>query len=131
MNVVLTQQFAPGLDNPRNSEGAFIRAKNGDILFASSRYHGESCHDHATCDIWLTRSHDEGNTWSEPKELANAAFFGVDNIMSVSAVEQNDGAIGFYYLIKEIIIFTKQKKEDLKNLTNLYYYINYQFSSDF
>ncbi len=101
MNIALTHQFAPGSDNPRNSEGAFIRDKNGDILFAYSRYHGQSNHDHATCDIWLARSSDEGNSWSEPTELAKAEFFGVDNIMSVSAVEHNDGSIGFYYLIKE------------------------------
>ncbi len=100
MNITLTRQFAPGDNNPRNSEGAFIR-KNGDILFAYSRYRGESCHDHATCDIWLTRSSDEGNTWSEPVEIATAGFFGTNNIMSVSAVEQRDGSIGFYYLIKE------------------------------
>lgn len=36
------------------------------------------------------------------------------NYMFLSA-----GIIGVYYLIKEIIIYTKQKKEDLKNLSDI------------
>ena len=101
MKVTNVKQFGPGANNPRNSEGAFIRIKNGDILFAYSRYRGESNHDHATCDIWLTRSSDEGESWSEPTELVSSEFFDIDNVMSVSAVYQNDGGYGFYYLSKE------------------------------
>ncbi len=101
MNKRLVYQRGPGEDNPRNSECDFARLANGDILMAYSRYHGTSSKDHAPCDIWYCRSTDEGETWSEPREMANAAFFGVNNIMSVSAVEQLDGSIGFYYLIKE------------------------------
>ena len=101
MNITLTQQFAPGEKNPRNSEGAFLRGKKGEILFAYSRYQGESNHDHANCNIALTVSWDEGNTWSEPRIIAYASEFGVGNIMSVSALEQKNGDLAFYYLIKE------------------------------
>ena len=101
MNVKLLREIPPSENNPRNSEGAFIRAKNGDILFAYSRYIGVSNHDHATCDIAMIRSSDEGESWSEPEIIATAEFFGTKNIMSVSALEQNNGDIGFYFLIKE------------------------------
>ena len=101
MNVRLNHQFPPAPGNPRNSEGAFLRGKNGEILFAYSRYHGDSFHDHAACDIALTVSYDEGRTWGESRIIAHAAEFGTKNIMSVSAVEQTDGRLAFYFLIKE------------------------------
>ena len=101
MNIRLVHQIPPAENNPRNSEGAFIRGKNGEILFAYSRYTGISNHDHASCDIALTVSRDEGESWSEPRIIAPAAFFGTKNVMSVSALRQNNGDIGFYFLIKE------------------------------
>ena len=101
MNVRLIHQFPPSPGNPRNSEGAFLRGKSGEILFAYSRYRGDSFHDHAACDIALTVSRDEGKTWSESRIIARAADFGTQNIMSVSAVEQRDGRLAFYFLIKE------------------------------
>ncbi len=101
MDFRMVHQLAPGEDNPRNSEGAFIWGKQGEILFAYSRYYGDSFDDHATCDIALIVSYDEGETWSEPRIIATAESFGVENIMSVSAVEQRNGDIAFYYLVKE------------------------------
>lgn len=101
LHVRLTCDLGPGPGNPRNSEGAFIRAKNGEIWFAYSRYHADSAHDHAPCDIYMIASRDEGETWSEPRPVATAAEYGVENIMSVSALRQQNGEIGFYYLVKE------------------------------
>lgn len=101
MNVRITHQLPPTPNNPRNSEGAFLRGKKGEILFAYSRYTGESNHDHASCDIALITSFDEGETWSEPRIIAPASFFGVANVMSVSALEQQNGDLAFYFLIKE------------------------------
>lgn len=101
MKTGLLHQLPPEENNPRNSEGAFIRGKNGEILFAYSRYTGDSCHDHAACDIALITSYDEGESWSEPRIIVNATFFNTQNVMSVSAIEQENGDIGFYFLIKE------------------------------
>lgn len=101
MKVNLIHQIPPCENNPRNSEGAFLRGKRGEILFAYSRYTGTSCHDHATCDIAMITSHDEGRSWSEPRIIAHAADFGTANIMSVSAMEQKNGDLAFYFLIKE------------------------------
>ncbi len=101
MNIRLVHEIPPGVDNPRNSEGAFIRGADGEILFAYSRYLGDSTHDHAPCDIAMIESRDEGETWSEPRVIAPASAFGVKNVMSVSAVRQLNGDIAFYFLIKE------------------------------
>ena len=99
MRLVLDMATKEG--NPRNSEGSFIRLNDGSILFAYSRYHGDSWHDHAGCNIAGIRSTDEGETWSEPEILVESAFYGTENIMSVSAVRQMNGDIGLYFLIKE------------------------------
>lgn len=87
--------------NARNSEGSFIRQPDGGILFAYSYYNSDDCNDHARCDIAVIRSFDEGETWSEPEVVVFAESFGVRNIMSVSAVQQNDGRIGLYFIVKE------------------------------
>ena len=97
----LVHQIPPAKGNPRNSEGAFLRGKKGEILFAYSQYSGESCHDHASCNIALITSFDEGESWSEPRIIAPASFFGTKNVMSVSAMTLRDGALAFFFIIKE------------------------------
>ena len=101
MNTRLVHQIPPADNNPRNSEGAFLRGKQGEILFAFSRYSGNSCHDHASCDIALIVSYDEGESWSEPRIIVPASFFGTKNVMSVSALVQRNGDLAFYFIIKE------------------------------
>lgn len=97
----LVCELTPSEGNPRNSEGAFLRAKNGDILFAYSRYNSGSDHDNAECDIALLRSSDEGDHWRYDGIIAYASDFGVSNIMSVSSLIQTDSSLAFYFLIKE------------------------------
>ena len=102
MNVRLVYDLPAGKNNPRNSEGAFLRAPNGEILFAYSAYCGGRGHDHDACNIHMIRSADEGETWSDtPEVIATAEFFGTQNIMSVSALIHKDGALSFYFLVKE------------------------------
>jgi len=105
----LVHELAPTKYNPRNSEGDFLRGKDGKIYFAYSRYSLDSgkysedtSHDHAPCDIYMISSSDEGETWSEPTLLASAKDFGVSNIMSVSALYQQNSEGAFYFLIKEL-----------------------------
>ena len=83
-NLVL--DLGPSENNPRNSEGSFLRAPDGAILFAYSRYTGGNWTDHCDCDITLIRSYDEGETWSEPEIIVKAKDFGVKNVMSVSGM---------------------------------------------
>ncbi len=101
MDSKIVWEKAPGPQNGRNSEGAFLRAPDGAILFAYSRYATTDYVDDARCDIALIRSTDEGETWGEPTVIVSAFSFGVQNVMSVSAVPMADGTPCFYFLIKE------------------------------
>ena len=120
MEVRLVHQFPPKPDNPRNSEGAFLRGKQGELLFAYSRYHGDRWRDWAACDIALVESWDEGESWSEERIIVRGAEFGVKNVMSVSALELSDGRLAFYFLIKEndwTSTFGRAVSEDGKQFT--------------
>ena len=101
MEQKLVLNLDPTAENGRNSEGSFLRAPNGDILFAYSRYNSAEGDDHAPCDIYMIRSSDEGETWGEPVCIAKAADFGVKNVMSVSGMPLKDGRLCFFFLIKE------------------------------
>ena len=101
LKTKLVLDFVPQRGNPRNSEGSFIRMDDGTILFAYSRYSGDNWHDHQPSDIALIRSSDEGETWSQPEIIATAEELGAANVMSVSAIYQADGKIGFYFLAKQ------------------------------
>lgn len=67
MNWTTVLTLAPEAGNPRNSEGAFLRLGNGSILFAYSRFEGDSHQwgDDDGSDIAARYSFDEGRTWSE------------------------------------------------------------------
>lgn len=101
MESKIVWEIAPTPQNGRNSEGAFFRAPDGALLFAYSRYATPDYVDDARCDIAMIRSEDEGETWGEPRIIVEAAFFGVQNVMSVSAVPMPDGTPCIYFLIKE------------------------------
>lgn len=101
MQQRLVLDLAPGPGNQRNSEGSFLRMADGTILFAYSRYRAAGYGDHCACDIALVRSGDEGESWSAPEIIALAEAFGVDNVMSVSALALADGRPCFYFLIKQ------------------------------
>lgn len=96
----LVLDIEPTSTNGRNSEGSFLRLKDGTIMFAYSRYSSASANDHANCDIAAIYSGDEGETWSEPSIIVKAESFGVTNIMSVSLIYQQDGKVGAYFIIK-------------------------------
>ena len=82
----------------RNGEGAFIRLKNGMIMYAfTSFYGGEKDDDYATvCAVY---SSDEGETWSGTRELLRPSD-GDDNIMSVSLLRMLNGDLGLFFLRK-------------------------------
>ena len=92
--------LAPGPGNPRNSEGAFITLKNGDILFAWSRYCADSHGDGAPADIYGILSKDGGDSFGEPFPILRHGDVGGDNIMSVSFLRMQNGDVGLFYLRK-------------------------------
>lgn len=101
MNKRLVFHLPNSAESGRNSEGSFLRAPNGDILFAYSHFSTGLGDDDDPCDIALIRSHDEGETWSTPEIIARASDFGVKNIMSVSGMTLKDGSMCFFFIVKE------------------------------
>ena len=95
------RNIAPGENNPRNSEGDFLRLSDGRIIFAYTRFYGDSYSDHAPCDIAALYSADGGLTWSESERIiARAERHGVKNIMSVTLHRFENGDAGLFYLAK-------------------------------
>ena len=88
----------PGPDNPRNSEGDFIRLADGRILFVYTHFSGGAA-DHSTAFLAGRYSDDDGRTWSQSDEVivANDAD---QNIMSVSLLRLADGRIALFYAKK-------------------------------
>ena len=103
MTFRLLHELPISPDNPRNSEGSFLRAPDGSILFAySRRREGVDAGNHCPSDIALIRSFDEGETWtSECEIIAEAAFFDTQIIMSASSMILRDGTLCFFFLVKE------------------------------
>jgi hypothetical protein len=97
--VKRTLDLPPGPGNPRNSEGAFLPLRDGRIMFAYSRYCGESKSDHATAEIAARYSRDNGTTWSAGDEIIVKNEGGM-NVMSVSLLRLKSGEIALFYLKK-------------------------------
>jgi len=101
-------ELPPSKGTPRNSEGAFLRLKNGHLMFAYSRYHGDSWGDAAGCDIAAVLF--DGKTWSDPEILFSAKDFGTKNIMSVSLLRLGKDDIALFFLVRD----SKDGKSDIR-----------------
>ena len=86
--------------NPRNSEGAFVKLAEDRILFAYTRYKGESSRDSATADIASVVSCDGGNSWQEGGIIVKHTHM---NVMSVSLLRLDSGRIALLYLEKSAV----------------------------
>lgn len=84
-------------NNPRNSEGAFLTLADGRILFAYSRYYGNSWSDVATATISARFSSDAGKTWTQRDRLLVDNEGGC-NVMSPSLLRLQSGGIALFYL---------------------------------
>ena len=91
----------PAQGNPRNSEGAFLTLHDGGLLFAYSRFAGESADDHARADIVAIRSWDHGATWTQPETVLSARALQAMNVMSLSLLRMRNGGIGLFYLNRQ------------------------------
>ena len=94
--------LATGPNNPRNGEGAFIRLKNGSILFAYTAYYGDDWNDHCSANISAYISRDEGETWEGPQVIVEKDPQ-AQNIMSVSFLRMGNGDIGLFYIRKVMV----------------------------
>ena len=90
--------LAPGNGNPRNSEGDFIRLKDGHWLFIYTHFTSGAA-DHAQAHLASRESFDDGRTWSEQDKIVvpNEGGF---NVMSVSLLRLQSGEIALFYLRK-------------------------------
>lgn len=92
----------PSADNPRNSEGDFIRLKNGTLLFVYTHYTQGKGSDHDPAYLASRFSEDEGETWSKEDEMV-IPNDGEMNVMSVSLLRLQNGSIALFYLRKNSI----------------------------
>lgn len=87
----------PGPDNPRNSEGSFIRLHDGRLLLAYSHFYGGAADDSPSY-LAGRLSDDGGKTWGEDFVfLPNEGL----NTMSVSFLRLQDGRILLGYIVRE------------------------------
>ena len=91
-------EICPTLDNPRKTEGAFALLNDGRIMFAFSNF-VKGSHDDAEAEITAVYSSDDGESWSEERTLLKKRPIDT-NLMSVSFLRLNDGALGMFYLCK-------------------------------
>lgn len=95
----IVKEITPNNLNHRNSEGDFIKLKNGDILFVYTRYDANA-DDHAFANLYAVKSTDGGETFSEPYLVLDRLSVNGNNVMSVSLMRMQNGDIGLYYLKK-------------------------------
>ena len=91
--------YGPDDRYSRHSEGAFLRLNDGRILFVYSRFTG-TYSDAAPCGLVSSCSSDEGETWTEPRQLLSASMYNTKNIMSVSLMRMQNGDVGLFYGVK-------------------------------
>lgn len=82
----------------RNGEGAFLRLKDGRIMFAYTEY-TESGGDHDWAQLVAIYSSDEGETWGNRRILMKPKAQDA-NIMSVSLLRMQNGELGMFFLRK-------------------------------
>lgn len=98
-----TLVLPPTTDNPRNSEGDFIRLADGRLLLIYTHFTGGTS-DHAKAHLASRVSQDKGATWSDESQLVIDTEGGM-NVMSVSLLrlageEGKPGPIALFYLRK-------------------------------
>lgn len=99
IDIVL--ELSPQQNNPRNSEGDFIRLLNGRILFIYTHYIEGKGEDHDRAYLAARYSDDDGETWSQNDLKIIDCEPHQRNLMSVSLLRLHSGSIALFYLIKE------------------------------
>ncbi|MCK5852281.1 exo-alpha-sialidase, partial [bacterium] len=98
MKKEITLRLEPSKENPRNSEGDFIKLKNGQILFIYTHF-TKGSGDNAGAHLAGRYSADDGKTWTM-KDVTILENEGGMNIMSVSLIRLSDERIALFYLRK-------------------------------
>jgi len=93
-------ELPPAAGNPRNSEGSFLRLRDGRLLFVYSRFTEADWGDDAPACIAARTSPDGGLTWSAEEILFRRERFHARNIMSVSLLRMADGDLGLFFCLR-------------------------------
>ena len=96
--VLRIRLLPPGKDNPRNSEGDFIKLNDGRILFVYTHFTTGSG-DFAQACLAGRYSADGGKTWTN-EDVIVLPNEGMTNIMSVSLLRLKNNSIALFYLRK-------------------------------
>lgn len=88
----------PGPGNPRNSEGDFLKLKDGRLIFIYTHFYGGD-RDYAQAHLKVRYSGDGGLIWTTEDELVVENTAG-QNVMSVSLYRLSDNRIALFYLRK-------------------------------
>ena len=93
--------LSPAENNRRNSEGDFARLPDGRIMFAYTRYSGNSWSDHEDSAICAIYSDDGEHFDVENKKVVfEPQRVGGTNAMSVTLRARKEGGISMYFLVK-------------------------------
>ena len=93
----IVHYFPTGPGNWRNTEGSFLRLKDGAVMYAYSCY-GNSGADDGVASIAAVRSPDEGNHFGEWEILLGQK--GQENLMCPSLMRMQNGDLGMFYLFR-------------------------------
>jgi len=109
----------PTKEHPRNSEGDVIELKDGRLCLVYSRFSGGTG-DHATAEIVMRTSADDGKTWSDDRVLVSGE--GKMNVMSVSLLRLPNGEILLFYLRKNALddmpMMVRRSQDELQTLSD-------------
>jgi sialidase-1 len=88
----------PSEDNPRNSEGAMLELKNGEILFVYTHFYGGKG-DASAAYLGARYSSNGGKLWTDSDDVI-IGNEGKENVMSVSLLRLKTGILVLGYMIK-------------------------------
>jgi len=97
-DIQVTRLLPAGPGNPRNSEGDFVKLRDGRVLFIYSHF-TDGSRDFASAHLAGRYSEDGGRTWTDEDVLV-LPNEGDMNVMSVSLLRLQDGRIALFYLRK-------------------------------
>ncbi len=119
----------PKKNNPRNSEGAFLKLADGTIMFAYSRFRGNHGGDDMDADIVALYSNDNGETFGASKVLFTKEELDAKNIMSVSMLRIDEDTIAVFYMVRmgfhDLRAVIRLSKDEGRTFAAAKYCINY------
>jgi sialidase-1 len=93
----------PGEGNPRNSEGDFVRLKDGRWMLIYSKFTSHGPADSGAAHLAARYSTDDGRTWSSDDRTIVENEAGM-NVMSVSLLRLKSGEIALFYARKNSML---------------------------